>query len=107
VVCCPILSGGGTRLKIIEAAAHARAVVSTTLGAEGLDLKDGLEVLLADDPASLAQACIDLLQDRDRSGHLGRSARECVRRLYDRDAVDAQCRRIIDEVLGTREVVAA
>jgi glycosyltransferase involved in cell wall biosynthesis len=107
VVCCPILSGGGTRLKIIEAAAHARPVVSTTLGAEGLNLQHGREIVLADTPTFLAQGCVDLLQDREKAQLIGQAARERVRALYDREAVDAQCRRIIGEVIATREVIAA
>src|ERR1043166_8610383 len=50
IVCCPILSGGGTRIKIIEAAAYGKAVVSTRVGAEGLDFEDGSEIMLRDDP---------------------------------------------------------
>ena len=48
IVCCPILSGGGTRIKILEAAAHGKAVVSTVVGAEGLELRDGVEIALRD-----------------------------------------------------------
>ena len=47
VVCCPIYHGSGTRVKIIEAAAYAKAIVSTRLGAEGLEFEDGREIMLA------------------------------------------------------------
>ena len=84
VVCCPIVSGGGTRVKILEAAAYGKPVVSTTMGAEGLDLRPGQEILLGDDPESFAQACIRLLRDGALGARLGQNARVAVSRLYDR-----------------------
>lgn len=57
IVVVPIRFGGGTRIKIIEALAMGRPVVSTTLGAEGLGLQDGHDVLIADTAAAFAQAC--------------------------------------------------
>ncbi|MBI1765634.1 MAG: glycosyltransferase [Acidobacteria bacterium] len=59
----PLRIGGGTRLKIYEAMALGKATVSTTIGAEGLDVNHGQDILLADDPASFAQSTIALLQD--------------------------------------------
>ena len=84
VVCAPILSGGGTRVKIIEAAAHGKPIASTRLGAEGLDLRDGHELLLRDDPESFAQACLHLLKDSTLCERLGRTAFEAANRHYDR-----------------------
>lgn len=60
IVVVPIRFGGGTRIKIIEALAMGRPVVSTTLGAEGLGLQDGHDVLIADTSAAFAQACCRL-----------------------------------------------
>jgi polysaccharide biosynthesis protein PslH len=62
----PLRIGGGTRLKIYEAMASGCAVVSTSVGAEGLDVNDGCDILLADDSAGLAQAVIALLTDPGR-----------------------------------------
>ena len=56
VVAVPIHDGGGSRLKVLEAAATGRAMVSTTVGAEGTDLRDGEHLVLADDPAAFAGA---------------------------------------------------
>jgi glycosyltransferase involved in cell wall biosynthesis len=61
-VVVPMRFGGGTRLKVLEAFASGVPVVSTTLGAEGLGVADGRELLLADDAATLAAACIDVVQ---------------------------------------------
>jgi polysaccharide biosynthesis protein PslH len=60
----PLRIGGGTRLKIYEAMAMRKAVVSTTIGAEGLDVTDGRDILLRDDPQSFADGVIELLRDR-------------------------------------------
>jgi glycosyltransferase involved in cell wall biosynthesis len=87
VVCCPILSGGGTRIKILEAAAFGKPIVSTTLGAEGIDLRDGDEILLRDDPDSFAEACIRLLKERNFAVKIGQTARSSVARHYERDDV--------------------
>ena len=70
----PLLSGSGTRFKILEAWAAGRAVVSTTLGAEGLGARDGEHLLLADDPDDFADAVLRLWNDpalRKRLGDAG------------------------------------
>jgi len=64
-VVVPLRFGGGTRLKIYEAMAMRKAIVSTTIGAEGLDVTDGRNILLRDDPQSFANSVIDLLRDRE------------------------------------------
>ena len=84
VVCCPIYYGAGTRVKIIEAAAHAKAVVSTTLGAEGLDFEDETEIILRDGAAELSEACVRLLRDSAATVRIGEAAREKARLTYDR-----------------------
>jgi polysaccharide biosynthesis protein PslH len=63
VVVVPLRIGGGTRLKIFEAMATGKAVVSTTIGAEGLDVTHGRNVLIADDPDSFAAAILQLLRN--------------------------------------------
>jgi glycosyltransferase involved in cell wall biosynthesis len=90
VVCCPIYHGAGTRLKIIEAAAYAKAIVSTRLGAEGLDFEDEREIILRDAPAEIAAACVRLLSDSDAAARLGRAALQKARRSYERGAVVQQ-----------------
>jgi glycosyltransferase involved in cell wall biosynthesis len=59
----PLRIGGGTRLKIYEAMAARTAVVSTTIGAEGLDISPGQDILIADEPEAFAEACIRLVTD--------------------------------------------
>ena len=63
VVVVPLRIGGGTRLKIFEAMAMGKAVISTTIGAEGLDVENGRHLVLADDPGAFANAILLLLRD--------------------------------------------
>src|SRR4051795_12763497 len=71
----PLRIGGGTRLKIFEAMAMGKAVVSTTVGAEGLPVKHGEHVMLADEPAAFADAVVALLRDPVRRTQLETAAR--------------------------------
>jgi len=87
VVCCPIYHGGGTRVKIIEAASHAKAIVATHLGAEGLTFADGREIILRDTAAALAAACVDLLGNPSAAARIGRTALHKARAIYERTAV--------------------
>ena len=75
VVVAPLLSGSGTRLKIIEAWAAARPVVATNLGAEGLPVTHGNEIYLADKPRDLIQFIQDLLDSADRRKRMGTAGR--------------------------------
>ena len=70
----PLLVGGGTRLKIFEGMAAGRAVVSTTIGAEGLDVSHGENILIADDSASFSTEVIRVLTDHALRRRLGRAA---------------------------------
>jgi glycosyltransferase involved in cell wall biosynthesis len=83
VFICPIRWGAGTRIKLLEAAAAGCAIVSTTLGAEGLGLRDGVDVLIADEPAAFATAVLRLLDDPDLRVRLGRSAHDTIARQFD------------------------
>src|SRR5258707_1118275 len=71
----PLRIGGGTRLKIFEALAMGKAVVSTRVGAEGLPIVSGQHFLQADSPADFAQAVVTLLKDPDRRHALGLAGR--------------------------------
>jgi polysaccharide biosynthesis protein PslH len=83
----PLRIGGGTRLKIFEAMAMAKAVVSTSIGAEGLPVSDGIDILLADDPATFAEAVVRLMRDADRRRFMEQTARRLVVERYDWSAV--------------------
>ncbi|MEP7132350.1 MAG: glycosyltransferase [Acidobacteriota bacterium] len=83
VAIVPLRAGGGTRLKILEAAACGVPVVSTTVGSEGLELEDGREILLRDEPPDFADAVVRLLRDASLRESLVAAARARVERRYD------------------------
>jgi len=87
VVCAPIFSGGGTRFKIIEAAAYAKPVVTTTIGAEGIDMENGKDLLMCNDLQSFTKACIKLLDNYDECNELGTSARKKAIQFYEKNNV--------------------
>lgn len=96
----PILSGGGVRVKILEAMAMGVPVISTTIGCEGLDVRDGEHLLVADSPAAFAHACAKVLQDKELAQRLATNARQLILERYDAkvalrtlDAVYEQARR--------------
>jgi glycosyltransferase involved in cell wall biosynthesis len=78
----PLRAGSGTRLKIFEALAMGKAVVSTTLGAEGLDIESGRHYLAADGARDFARAVIDLLTNPWRRRHIGAAGRHLVESRY-------------------------
>jgi sugar transferase (PEP-CTERM/EpsH1 system associated) len=78
----PLRVGGGTRLKIFEGLAMGKAVVSTTVGAEGLPLTPGTHFVQVDDPAQFADSVVALLRDPARRRALGRAGRRLVEERY-------------------------
>ena len=96
----PLRIGGGTRLKIFEAMALGKAVVSTTVGAEGLPVTAGRDILLADDPAQFAAAVVHLLRDADARQRLGAAARRLVVERYDWSAVAGEMERALVDAAG-------
>ena len=76
VVVVPLLAGSGTRVKIVEAWVAGRAVVSTTIGAEGLPARNGDNILIADGADPIARATRLLLEDEDLRGRIGRAGRQ-------------------------------
>jgi len=101
----PIRVGGGTRLKIFEAMAMERPVVSTAIGAEGLPLRDGVDVVLADEPQSFADAVVNLLLEPERAAAIARAAADEVRAKYSWERVAARFADICAEVTARRRGV--
>jgi glycosyltransferase involved in cell wall biosynthesis len=83
VYLAPLRAGGGSRYKLLQAMSMGLGIVSTTLGAEGLAVEDGVHLLLADTPEAIAAAAVDLARDEALRRRLGAAARELVLTRYD------------------------
>jgi glycosyltransferase involved in cell wall biosynthesis len=90
VMAVPLLVGGGTRLKIFEAMAMGKAVVSTTVGAEGLSVIPGEHLLIADDPSGFADAVVSTLESPEHRAALGDAARRLVNERFGTEPVARQ-----------------
>jgi glycosyltransferase involved in cell wall biosynthesis len=99
VVIVPLRIGGGTRLKIYEAMATGRAVVSTSVGAEGLDVHHGRDIILADNSKAFAEAVLMLLKDGDVRRRYERAAAELAAG-YDWPVVGARFEEVFEKVTG-------
>jgi len=95
VVVVPLRMGGGTRIKILEACAAGKPIVSTSIGAEGLNLAPDKEIVLADDAEQFAAAVIAVLQDPLRADALGKSARAAVVDRYGMPALQNGLRAVL------------
>ncbi len=96
----PLRIGSGTRLKILEALAMGKAIVSTTVGAEGLDLKDGEEIFIADDPTVFADAVIRLLTDSELRRRMGENGRARVEQDYDWRSIGEKLHGVYAKIVG-------
>src|SRR5260370_39973806 len=96
---CPILSGSGMRVKLLEAFSAGIPVISTRVGAEGLTARDGESCALADDPVEFAAKIVELFNDPAKARQLARQAREQVESTRDMALLT---RRLVDSY---REVV--
>ncbi len=87
VVVVPLRIGGGSRIKILEALAMGKAVVSTTIGAEGLAVSEGVHLRLADPPEEFAQRTVELLESPEQRARLGKWGRKLVEERYGWDQI--------------------
>ncbi len=93
----PLLTGGGTRLKVLEAMAMGKAIVSTTLGCEGIHATPDRDIVLADKAADMAAQIVALLGDPDRCQTLGQAARTFAEKHFDWRIVTAPLERLYEE----------
>ena len=106
IVVVPLTSGGGTKLKVLEAMAMGRAVVTTPIGAEGIAVRDGLEMEIADSAKAFTSKTIRLLLDARRAAHMASAARALAERSYDWRAVNRDMHdavRLVIEAATIRE----
>ena len=100
----PLHAGGGTRLKILDAFAAERAVVSTTIGAEGIAVTHGEHLLIADKPTDFADATVQLLRDHSLRAAIARSGRQLAEERYDWLAVGEDFSRLLQQVVSRRYI---
>lgn len=101
----PLRQGGGTRLKIMEAMALGTPVVSTSKGAEGLDLHHGEHLLIADSPSAFAVATTRLLNQPALRAHLAASGRRLVQERYDWSAIGLRFEQLVSAIMRGRAYV--
>jgi glycosyltransferase involved in cell wall biosynthesis len=99
VICCPITRGGGTRLKLVEAAAFGKAMVSSAIGAEGLSFEHGKEIFISDEDDAMADACVRLLTDDKLCEQFGNAAHEKAQLCYDISKTRDQIQRHLLQIL--------
>lgn len=102
VVVVPMRSGGGTRLKVLDGLASGRPLVSTTMGAMGVDVQDGEHLVLADGAGAFADAVVRTLDDPAEATRLGAAGREVAERVYDWRAIGARLERLLRELVEQR-----
>jgi sugar transferase (PEP-CTERM/EpsH1 system associated) len=95
----PLRIGGGTRLKILEAMSMEKAVVSTTIGAEGIKYTKDLNIALADNPQLFAQSIIELMEQPQTTNRMGREGRKLVCQQYDWDVVGEKLNAIYEKAI--------
>lgn len=87
VFVCPIIDGGGTRLKLLDAMSAGKAIVSTKVGAEGLGIENGKQAMITDSEDEFVEMTLTLLRDPSLQSSLARNAREYVQRHFSWDVV--------------------
>lgn len=97
VYMAPILSGGGTRLKILEAAASGKAIVTTSLGAEGIDLVAGEEILIADSAEEFGNVIVQILNDSQLRQRLEHNVRRSIYK-YDWETIKLKINSLINNL---------
>ncbi|MFL6132379.1 MAG: glycosyltransferase family 4 protein, partial [Nocardioidaceae bacterium] len=100
VVVVPIRFGGGTRIKILEAFAHGIPVVTTTVGAEGLEVENGRHLVVADQADDIAQACLRLFDDPAIRSALAAEGMALWESRYRSSAVRPAILAAVDDVAG-------
>lgn len=92
----PLMFESGTRFKILEAGSCKVPLVSTTLGAEGIPVKDGQHILLADTPQDFANAIVRLLEDKQLAGRLAENCHDLVNRMFSVETLAQEAKNILE-----------
>lgn len=98
----PLNAGGGMRIKILNALAMGKAIVSTSIGCEGVDVEDGKNIYIADTEKEFAQQVIELLKDKGKREELGREGLKLVREKYRWERIAEQIEAEYENILKSR-----
>lgn len=98
----PIQIGGGTRIKILEAMALKKAIVSTSVGAEGLNATDGKHLIIADKPEDFAKQVLLLLNNASFRAQIGEEARQFVEERYEWRIIGEKLNKVYQEIINNR-----
>ena len=107
IVVVPVRAGGGTRIKLLEAFSYRRPVVATTMGAEGIEIRHGVELLLADTPADLAARCAELMKRPALCRRLVDNAAAFVATRHGPRTLLERLRRSLQPARASREAVTS
>jgi glycosyltransferase involved in cell wall biosynthesis len=99
----PLRMGGGTRLKVLEALSMEKPLVSTTIGCEGIDVRHGEHLLIADEAARFADSVLELLDSPERGAELARAGRALVERRYQWRAVVESIEAFATNLVGQKK----
>ena len=98
----PLRVGSGTRLKILESFAHRIPVVSTTIGADGLDVENGVHLLLADRPDEFAHACRRLIEDQALALRLVDAAEQLYLERYEWSTTKSRIQQLVRDLAESK-----
>ncbi len=99
----PLRMGGGTRLKVLESMSMKKPIVSTAVGSEGIDVRNGESILLADDPAEFADAVVRLLRDQPLRFRMIQNGYELVRSRYEWSVIGQELEKIYGTIVSSQE----
>lgn len=103
IVVAPMMSGGGTKLKVLEAMAMGRAVVTTPVGAEGIAVRDGIDIEIASNDAEFASKVIGLIREPERRDRMAAEARTVAEREYSWAVVNQRMLAAVQSVIKSTE----
>ena len=98
----PLRIGGGTRLKILDALSMSKAIISTSVGCEGLEVENGQTIITADTPDAFAQAIVQVLQSPELATAIGQRGRQLVEQRYDWAAVAKGLMKVYADTVAAR-----
>ncbi len=100
VFIAPLRSGSGTKVKVLNAMAQGKAVVTTSIGGEGIDARDGEELFIADEPQEFADRVLLLLENPHLAVETGRRARKAIENKYDWKMIATQINKLYNDILS-------